>query len=250
MGDIPKACFRKYLESLCLETWYPPRGKEMRMQTETRGALVCACLILFGAPACQRASIQGNGVAKTELRDVAALGAIEAIELSGSIELEFTAGAPGKLSLTGDENLLPLISTTVSQGKLVVSQTKKMEAKTPLLVTLSAPGLRRVDVTGAANVHATGIQGPTFAVGVTGAANAELSGQVDVLELTIDGAGSVRANDLHAKEARVDLSGVGSADVNATDKLKANVSGVGTVRYRGTPTVEKDVSGLGAVTPL
>jgi hypothetical protein len=217
------------------------------MELESRRALAFACLILFGAPACRGASVQGNGVAKTELRDVASF---DAIDLSGAIQLDLSTGTLGKLSLTGDENLLPLVATTVSGGKLVVSQTKKMAAKTPLLITVTAPNLRRIDVTGAANVRATGIQAPAFSLAVSGAANAELSGEVDKLEVTIDGAGAVRASDLRAKEARVDLSGVGSADVNATDKLKADVSGVGAVRYRGAPVVEKDVSGLGAVTPL
>jgi hypothetical protein len=60
----------------------------------------------------------------------------------------------------------------------------------------------------------------------------------------------VRAAGLTAKQARVTVSGTGSVEVNATDKLEANVSGVGSVKYRGTPAIEKRVSGVGTVAPL
>ena len=61
---------------------------------------------------------------------------------------------------------------------------------------------------------------------------------------------TVAEDEREAKQAHVAISGAGTVEVNATDKLKADVSGVGTVKYRGTPSVEKNVSGMGSVGPL
>ena len=52
-----------------------------------------------------------------------------------------------------------------------------------------------------------------------------------------------------AKQATVHSSGVGSAVVNASDKLDATVSGVGSVEYLGSPQVQQSVSGVGSVKP-
>ena len=81
-------------------------------------------------------------------------------------------------------------------------------------------------------------------------ADAQLSGQIDSLEITSGGAGNVRAGGLAAKQAHVLVSGAGNVEVDATDKLKVDVSGVGNVRYRGAPAIEKNVSGMGSVGPL
>ena len=68
--------------------------------------------------------------------------------------------------------------------------------------------------------------------------------------IDVGGAGRIRASGLVAREAHVGISGAGSVEVNATEKLKADVSGVGAVKYRGSPSVEKNVTGVGSVSPL
>jgi hypothetical protein len=223
----------------------------------SRSALptLLALLSLSTLPACNSPlslshsdGVQGDGVSKSESRDVSAF---DSIELDGMLKLELTSGPLGKLSLSGDENILPLIATSVTAGKLVIRQSSPGNSKTPILITLRAPNVSRIAVNGAAKVDVKGLDVPSFALAASGAADAELTGQVGKLDIDLSGAGRVRAAGLLAKEAHVGLSGAGSVEVNASDKLKAEVSGVGSVRYRGNPpTFEKNVSGLGSVAPL
>ena len=124
-----------------------------------------ACALLLSAAACRIHSgsgtgseVQGNGIAKTEARTV---GAFDAIEVDGPIQLELTSG-PADVSLAGDENLLPLISTTVSGGKLVVHPTHDLQSKGLLMVTVRAPKVDRIEVKGMGRVHASGIDVPRF----------------------------------------------------------------------------------------
>jgi hypothetical protein len=213
---------------------------------------IAACVLLLGASACRvSASVgngeQGNGVAKTDTRDVTDF---DEIQVDGTVKLELETGPLDRLTVTGDENLLPLIGTEVVGGRLVIHETKPVHSKTPLVVSVHAPAVARIDTSGVANVIASGLQGPSFTFTSTGVTDSQLSGQVTSLEIQSGGAGTVHAAGLAAKQVHVTLSGAGTVEVDATEKLKADVSGVGTVKYRGTPAIEKNVSGLGSVGPL
>jgi hypothetical protein len=216
------------------------------------GLRTAVLALLLCAPACRTSvslgnGVQGDGVAKSETREIPAF---DSIEVDGTVKLDFATGPLDKLSITGDENLLPLISTTVTGTKLVVHETKAVHSKTPLVVSVHSPTLTRIDAAGISGVIATGLHGASFTYTSSGVSNAELTGQVDSLEVQAGGTGEVHAAGLTAKQAHVAISGAGTVEVNATDKLKADVSGVGSVKYRGSPTVEKDVSGMGTVGPL
>jgi hypothetical protein len=44
------------------------------------------------------------------------------------------------------------------------------------------------------------------------------------------------------------ISGAGTANVTAVDKLHVEISGAATVKYKGTAKVSEDISGVGSVT--
>lgn len=222
----------------------------MSVKTFGRGVGVLALAVT--GTACRTSvsmgnGVQGDGVAKTETREIPAF---DAIEVDGTVKLDLATGPLDKLTISGDENLLPLISTTVTGTKLVIHETKAVHSKTPLVVSVHAPAVTRIDASGIAGVIATGLRGPSFTFTSSGVTHAELTGQVDSVDIESRGTGEVQAAGLAAKQAHVTLSGAGSVEVNATDKLKADVSGVGSVKYRGAPTVDRNVSGMGTVSPL
>jgi hypothetical protein len=209
--------------------------------------------LLLGAAACHIHSdtgggpeVVGDGVAKTEARPVASF---HAIELDAAIRLELSPG-PFDVSLSGDENLLPLISTTVSDGTLVVRNTGNIRSSGLPVLTVHAPGIDRVGAKGVGRIHASGIDVPHFALDAGGSCDIALSGKAERIDIDVAGLANVHASDVVAKEAHVNLSGTGNIEVNASDKLDANVSGLGTVFYRGSPTVAKTVAGLGTVKPM
>ena len=106
-----------------------------------------ACGLLLGASACHvSASVgngeQGNGVAKTDTREVTDF---DEIEVDGTVKLDLATGPLDKLTVTGDENLLPLIATEVVGGRLVIHEVKPVHSKTPLVVSVHAPAVSRID---------------------------------------------------------------------------------------------------------
>jgi hypothetical protein len=72
-------------------------------------------------------------------------------------------------------------------------------------------------------------------------------GKANDQQVTVSGVGSYDGSDFATKTAKVNVSGVGSAIVNASDTLDATVSGVGNIEYLGNPKVTSHVSGVGTV---
>jgi hypothetical protein len=168
--------------------------------------------------------------------------------MEGFGTLEITVGGASSVSVTADDNLIQYLKTEVAGGTLAVSFTgPKDVSDTHIRITVSSPALDRIDVAGAAEVELKGAAGPKLALAVEGAARLNAVGAVDVLDVTIEGAGQARLYELHAREAHVRIDGAGLADVDVKDKLRAEISGVGRIRYRGDPEVVKDINGIGMV---
>lgn len=213
--------------------------------------------------------VNGSGVAATEPRPV---GGITRVELAGVGELVVTRSDRPGLTVTADDNLLPLLET-VSDGKtltLRVADGVSLTSHTPIVYRLSVPSLERLTVTGAGSATADGLAGDELEVRVSGAGNVALagldvqnlkvnlsgagntalSGSARSLAVKVSGAGKVKAADLKAGAVDANVSGAGGVTVWAADTLKAKVSGAGGVKYKGTPAVERKVSGAGNVSPL
>jgi len=93
-----------------------------------------------------------------------------------------------------------------------------------------------------------GVSGSTFRTAVSGAGNVTATGEVDLVEVEVTGAGDVVLSELVAGDASVEISGAGDVHVYASDSLSASVSGAGDIVYSGDPQqVEKDVSGVGEI---
>ena len=189
-------------------------------------------------------TVRGSGQITTETR---AMGSFTAIRLSGvgTATVERT-GTPG-LSISGDDNLLPLITSEVKDGTLHLS-TKVAPASTqPKWVRVTVGALREIHVAGSASLRADDLVGAVIAVEGSGAGRVRLSGRTEALTVAVSGAGSLDATALNAKRAIVETSGAGSVSVNVSDTLDARASGAGSVRYVGEPKLTSHVSGAGSI---
>jgi hypothetical protein len=216
-----------------------------------------------------RPTVDGSGNAATEDRQV---GDVTAVVLSGVGDLTVVQGEVPGLSVTADDNILPLIETETSGRKLTISTKShyNLRPKTKITYTLTVPKLEKVTVSGAGNVKAEKLTADnltftlsgagnmtlrevtckTLTVTLSGAGNATVSGTAEKVTATISGAGDIDAAALKAASVEVKVSGAGDATVWATDELKARVSGAGSIKYKGTPKVEQKVSGAGSIKPM
>lgn len=186
----------------------------------------------------------------TESRDVEAF---DSIEIGGAFELivHVDPTATQRVEVSGDDNIVPKVTTKVSGGELDVEIGAGMvRPKLDMKIEVWVPALTGLEASGAADITVEGLHGERFDLDLSGASETTLRGEVDLFEVDLSGASDLDARDLHAKIVELELSGAGDAEVWASDRLDADVSGAGDVRYFGDPKeVKQDVSGAGSITP-
>jgi hypothetical protein len=194
---------------------------------------------------CSFVGIHGSGVAKTETRSVASFSKID---LSGSPDVEVTIGSPQSVSITADDNLLPIIETTVGRDTLKIDSKESYNTSIGIKVKITVAKLEGVSVSGSGNIHAEGLAAGDMDASVTGSGDVFLKGAVNQLSAQVTGSGELQAGDLTAKSVHVGVTGSGDATVHASEELEASVTGSGDVKYSGHPAkVQKRVTGSGNI---
>jgi putative autotransporter adhesin-like protein len=190
--------------------------------------------------------ITGSGNLKTEVRQVSNFTQVD-FSAVGTLTIEQT-GVEG-LSITADDNILPILTSDVSNGilHLGAKDNQNYHPKTPITYLLSVKTLTGLTLSGAGATQASNLDTQTMTVTMSGAGSATLHGKANDQQVTLSGAGNYDGSDFTTKTAKVTVSGVGNAIVNASDTLDATVSGVGNIEYLGNPKVTSHVSGVGTV---
>jgi len=185
----------------------------------------------------------------------------ETLKISGVSSVNFTTAGKvtikqtGRehLTITGDDNLLPLMDAKVNDGTLTLGAARKNVSIQPsnkgIEFVIEVKSLGHFDLRGAGDVQFMDFSGKELTINLMGAGNVTLGGKSSKLHLILAGAGDIRAESLTAKDAVVELRGAGNVTINATATLEANVRGAGNIEYIGSPKVKKTENGVGEVRP-
>jgi hypothetical protein len=212
-------------------------------------------------------TVKGSGNVKTDVRQVSG---VSAVKLSGIGSLEITQTGVEGLSISAEDNLLPLINTNVQSGTLDihVQPNTNLQPTKPIVYLLSVKDLNTIDLSGAGSVttqqfktnaltvtlsgagdiNLTGLQLSGLTAKLSGTGSLTVAGTTTSETLTASGVGSFKGDQLTSDTAKVTLSGVGNASVRVNKTLDVTISGVGSLTYYGNPSVTQHVSGLGKVT--
>jgi len=88
----------------------------------------------------------------------------------------------------------------------------------------------------------------SLSASIAGAGSLSFSGTAESAVYQIDGAGSIKAKDLLAKEVEASIDGAGSMEVYASSSLQASVDGAGKITYYGNPaSIASQVEGVGLI---
>lgn len=101
-----------------------------------------------------------------------------------------------------------------------------------------------LDISGASDFKG-GLEVRELALKQSGSSDARISGRAEMLRLNLSGASDLRAYELVAEAAVLDVSGASDAQVNVSRTLDMKVSGASDVHYKGGATVSH-VSSTGA----
>lgn len=207
--------------------------------------IIFLCSLASGCHyAAEMHGVTGSGVRKIEKRE---LKAFTSISTDGAFEIEVVCQQPQTLEIEGDDNLLPMVSTEVSNGVLRINNSGSYSTRTPMKIKISVPNIDGITANGAGTIEVSRLKNDKFDVDSNGAPTIRVSGETKELEIDANGAGHVDAHKLRASRAGVESKGVAKVEVFASDVLKVTVSGPSQVIYDGDPEVSQSVNGPGSV---
>lgn len=189
--------------------------------------------------------VKGSGIAKTETRSLGSFNALD-VEYAGAIAVR--SQEQQSLEISGDDNIIPFITTEVKNGTLYVRATKGYSPEQKLQIRVSTPNVKRFVFDGVGEANLSNIKNDRLEIVLTGVGSFSASGETKEADITVSGVGSLDAKNLRAVNAKVNSSAVGNADLYVTGQLDVNASGVGEVNYYGNPKiVNKQAEGIGKI---
>lgn len=211
--------------------------------------------------------ITPSDVNVSENRDVSGFNAIEFSTLG---KINIMQGDQESLNISGPDNLVSEITTTVRNGRLIIKNKENitirpLSTENTLVFTIVVKDLTSLAVSGLGDVQIETLATPSMAIQMSGAGKVvqnqiitdnleinlsglggiEISGQAPEARIELSGAGNVNAPDLQIQNARVTISGLGGATLWVTDQLTGEISGAGSVSYYGNPQTSTKSSGIG-----
>lgn len=206
--------------------------------------LPVATLAAFAACSLADARVTGSGTSRTESRTT---GDFTSVEVKGSLAVDVTVGGARSVTVTADDNVVPVIRTRVERGRLIIDSTDSYTTKLGVRVAITAPALDGLAVSGSAAAQVRGLAARSLALAVSGSGTIDAEGTAAALTVAVSGSGRIRARGVASDDATVAVSGSGGAELQVARGLTVQLSGSGVVDYWGDAQVTKAVSGSGKV---
>ncbi|NOZ45988.1 MAG: DUF2807 domain-containing protein [Chlorobi bacterium] len=219
---------------------------------------------LFVFSSCNLRYTKGSGNIITENREVAPFSEIN---LKGSGNIVLTQGTQQQIEIAADDNIIPLISTEVRNGTLIISTKGGIIRPTKLNYDITIPEISSLKISGSGRIEGNEkiscedldlkisgsgninlfVSAEEINAKISGSGKMKLKGASEDLEVKISGSGDLDAKDLLVENALIKVSGAGECYVNASENLNAHVSGSGNIYYIGNPDISTKISGSGSV---
>jgi Putative auto-transporter adhesin, head GIN domain len=214
-----------------------------------------------------------SGTLRSETREP---GHFVSVAVGGPFDVEVRQGKREAVTITGDDNLLPLVETTIDHEdgepalQVRLRHDFNMRTKGHLKLVVEVVDVHSIALGGVGDVLAKGMKTDHLSVILGGIGHINLPGiDTKQLTLTVGGSGSIntdgRANDLKvviagsgncdseslaASDVAITIAGSGNAHVRADKALKVTIAGTGNVTYRGDVEPTTSVVGSGKVSKV
>ena len=215
-------------------------------------ALVGLCWLFPSQAGAQTVIVTGQGPVIGNGRLVSRerpITAVTVLDLNGAFELTIVVGQPPHLTLTGEENILPTIKTSISDDRLSVFSDRSYTASRAIRVTVAVPHLTSLETSGSNRIEGRNIDGDELSVSLSGSNSAALVGKVAALIARLDGSNRLSAAQLIADSVNIRVAGSGDASLDAQEHIAAEIFGSGSITVHGNPKDRRtQVNGSGKIT--
>jgi Putative auto-transporter adhesin, head GIN domain len=171
---------------------------------------------------------KGSGTTKEEPRAVANFSQLT---LALPANVTITQGATESLTISADDNLLPLMSTRVVNNELLIEGDKSrgFSTKKEIKIRLTVKSLNNIKIKGSGDVHGDQLKS-------------------DKLDIAIEGSGDVKFNTIRADQFKIGIVGSGDVSIDTVESklLESNVRGSGDVKFGSVKAEQVNISVTGS----
>jgi len=170
-----------------------------------------------------------------------AVADFDRISVAGVFELEVGVGGEYALTLSGKEEDLQRTTARVVDGVLILDTAerdrdgKRRLVKHGVTAKVALPALNGVDIAGVVDGDIRGVDAESFSADLSGVGDVNISGTCGSLTANVSGVGDLDAGDLKCRSVDVDVSGIGSASIYASESVDAQIAGIGKINVSGSP---------------
>ena len=193
---------------------------------------------------------KGSGVVKEEARTVANFSRL-VLALPATVTL--TQGATESLSISADENLLPLLRTRVDGDELIIDaeKTHGFSTKREIRIKLTVKSLNAIAIKGSGDVIGDQLKSDKFDIAIAGSGDVKFKSiRADQFKIGINGSGDVSVDALEGKSVDAAIRGSGDIKLASVQANTVNISvhGSGDVYAAGNADrVDVEINGSGDV---
>ena len=225
--------------------------------------LITGCIVI-DLDGCSTSTVKGSGKVISEERQVPEFNKVS---LKGTGNIILTKGESHSLEIKTDDNILPLIETTVSKGKLTISHENYNLKATALSYFITVTELHGISILGSGDVQSNSqfstenfyaeIKGAgdisldlnvnNLKTDIAGSGNINLYGKTEFHTASIKGSGKINSFDMESANVSISIKGSGDCRVKASQVLTAEISGSGDVYYKGQPQINSSIKGSGSL---
>lgn len=213
-----------------------------------------------------RNRVRGSGVKVEKTR---AVSGFSKLRIDGPLDVKLTQAGSDQATVIADDNIEPLVETTVEGDALVVrlkrdtgfttrsAPTVLVSARALQAVAINGSGDLQIDsfkgdslglsLLGSGDVHLGLVELKDLNVSISGSGDVRVAGRADQQSWTISGSGDVDARALAGRSAKVGSHGSGDVSLGVTEQLDVQLSGSGDLSYAGRPQLRQSVSGSGEI---
>ena len=184
--------------------------------------------------------INGSGNIETREYDVSS---INKVEVGGEGVLIIEQGDAEELVIETDDNLFEYVKVSVADGILTIETTYDqgydLVPTDSINYYLKLKDLEELRLPGAVSVKCDDIQLSSLDLDMSGVASVEIAGEVDILDISVGGVGTLKGRDLSTTECNISGDGNANITLRVSNKLDVVFTGIGKINYIGSPEVNK-----------
>lgn len=188
-------------------------------------------------------NIKGNGI-QQHIKKI--YPKVTNLEINGPFNVDLQPGDTTILTIYSDENIIQGIVTELQDDTLRISLNKsiKISSDTPIRLTLNASSINNMVLLGNTTLTARNLKRDSFNLYSNGQTKAELSGALNMLNISIHGISELNAKQLLSQAVNLDVHGETTVAVYAESSLNINATGNNKITYYGSPdNIVKTISG-------